>query len=63
MEDSDNYIIQAADRQLCPDLQWCFRLYYKTFRSEYGPQSGDDMINTLQEGNAFPGGTTTVTAT
>ena len=47
--DSYNYIIQAADRHFCPDLQWCFRLYYKTFRSEYGPQSGDAMISTLQE--------------
>ena len=49
MEDGDSYSIQAADRHLCPDLQWCFRLYYKTFKSEYGPQSGDGMVNTLQK--------------
>ena len=46
-EDEDNYAVVSADRYFCPDLQWCFRLYYKTFKSEYGPQSGDDMINTL----------------
>ena len=47
IQDKVNYAVVAADRYFCPDLQWCFRLYYKTFKSEYGPQSGDDMIKTL----------------
>jgi len=33
LEDQENYAVCAADRHLCPDLQWCFRLYYKTFKS------------------------------
>lgn len=49
MDDEDKYITQAADRSICPDIQWCFRLYYNVFKSEYGPQSGDSMIMTLQE--------------
>ena len=49
MEDDANYSVKAADRYYCPDLQWCYRLYYKLFRAEYGSQSGPDMIQTLMQ--------------
>ena len=30
-------------------MQWCYRLYYKLFRAEYGMQSGPAMIDALKQ--------------
>ena len=49
LEDDDKYSVKAADRFHCPDLQWCYRLYYNIFRSEYGTQSGPGVIETLMQ--------------
>ncbi|KAK6308846.1 hypothetical protein J4Q44_G00203090 [Coregonus suidteri] len=40
MEHGENYIFASANRALCPDLKFCYRLYQKVFRKEYGEQSG-----------------------
>ena len=47
LEDDIHYTVKAADRFYCPDLQCCFRLYYKLFKPEYGVQSGPAMMETL----------------
>ena len=47
LDDEDSYIVKAADRFHCPDLQWCYRLYYKLFKAEYGTQSGESMASAL----------------
>ncbi|KAM7390030.1 hypothetical protein PAMA_008278 [Pampus argenteus] len=31
-QEGDNYIHAAADRSICPDVQFCYRLYYKLFQ-------------------------------
>jgi len=41
--------VKEADRYYCPDLQWCYRLYYRLFRTEHGMQSGPGMIDTLMQ--------------
>ncbi|XP_042339831.1 uncharacterized protein si:dkey-75a21.2 isoform X2 [Plectropomus leopardus] len=40
-----DYINALADRSICPDLQFCYRLYYKMFRKEYGSAGDDDRIH------------------
>ena len=49
MADDGNYTLKAADRYYCPDLQWCYRLYHKLFRAEYGTQSGPGMVDMLMK--------------
>lgn len=31
-ENKDNYFKVLADRSICPDMQWVYRLYYSTFK-------------------------------
>ncbi|KAK0147521.1 hypothetical protein N1851_012993 [Merluccius polli] len=38
----------AADRSICPDLSFCFRLYCNIFKRSYGELSGDAMLSSLQ---------------
>ncbi|KAJ1528133.1 hypothetical protein ONE63_008047 [Megalurothrips usitatus] len=38
-----------ADGAECPNLQWCYHLYRKTFLKEYGPSSGQGMLKSLSE--------------
>ncbi|XP_041468587.1 uncharacterized protein LOC121418660 isoform X2 [Lytechinus variegatus] len=45
--DPESYILKSGDRSLCPDLQFCFRLYYKIFNQTYGASDGDQMIGDL----------------
>jgi len=47
LDEEDSYIVKAADRFHCLDLQWCCRLYYKLFKAEYGTQSGESMASAL----------------
>ena len=49
MEDDTIYSVKAADRYFCLDLQWCYHLYYKLFRTEYDMQSGSGMTDTLMQ--------------
>ncbi|XP_067250273.1 uncharacterized protein si:dkey-75a21.2 isoform X1 [Chanodichthys erythropterus] len=39
-EEGDNYIYAIADRSICPDLQFCYRLYYKLFQKSYAEPAG-----------------------
>ncbi|XP_072168858.1 uncharacterized protein [Diadema setosum] len=47
-EHGDNYIYASADRSICPDVQFCYRLYAKIFRKRYGAASGDEMYVELE---------------
>ncbi|XP_071500591.1 uncharacterized protein [Diadema antillarum] len=47
-EHGDNYIYASADRSICPDIQFCYRLYAKIFRKQYGAASGDEMYVDLE---------------
>ena len=43
LDDKDSYTVKAADRFHCPDLQWCYRLYYKLLKAEYVDCGRDDV--------------------
>ncbi|XP_062391790.1 uncharacterized protein LOC134079728 [Sardina pilchardus] len=47
-EKGDAYVFASADRSICPDLSFCFRLYYNIFKKAYGELSGDAMLCSLQ---------------
>lgn len=38
-EFDDKYYVAAADRSLCPDLNWVFNFYYAHFNKEFGSSS------------------------
>ncbi|XP_071511719.1 uncharacterized protein [Diadema antillarum] len=48
-ESPEEYILNSADRALCPDLKFCYRLYYKIFQRAYGSTDGADMLTFLEE--------------
>ncbi|XP_070839700.1 uncharacterized protein [Chaetodon trifascialis] len=48
-EERDNYVYAAADRSVCPDLHFCYRLYYKLFRRAYSAAPGEEMFKDLQQ--------------
>eukprot|EP00057_Strongylocentrotus_purpuratus_P010667 XP_011665141.1 PREDICTED: uncharacterized protein LOC105438693 isoform X2 [Strongylocentrotus purpuratus] len=43
-----NYHMKAADRAVCPDVQFAHRLYRKVFRAEFGESSGEGMLESLK---------------
>ncbi|XP_071484474.1 uncharacterized protein [Diadema antillarum] len=45
-----NYYKVAADRSVCPDIQYCCRLYQKIFKANYGESNdGEGMVRSLQD--------------
>ncbi|XP_028439323.1 uncharacterized protein LOC114559089 [Perca flavescens] len=48
-EEGEDYFYAAADRAVCPDLQFCYRLYYKIFQKSYGAPSGEKLVVELRE--------------
>ncbi|XP_001199878.3 uncharacterized protein LOC763787 isoform X1 [Strongylocentrotus purpuratus] len=49
LEYGDQYYKVAGDRSICPDVQYCSRLYRKNFKAIYGVASGDqDMLTSLK---------------
>ncbi|PIK60343.1 hypothetical protein BSL78_02712 [Apostichopus japonicus] len=50
MENNDeDYLRLSADKATCPDLQYCFRLFYKEFNEHYGEMSGGKMMLCLEQ--------------
>eukprot|EP00057_Strongylocentrotus_purpuratus_P026365 XP_011680839.1 PREDICTED: uncharacterized protein LOC753067 [Strongylocentrotus purpuratus] len=49
IQDPDKYVMNCADRSICPDLHFCYRLYHKIFRKAYGPADGADMVAAVDE--------------
>ena len=47
-EYEDDYYMVAADRSLCPDIQWVFHKYYSVFEKEYGKADGEAMMRSLE---------------
>ncbi|XP_028440345.1 uncharacterized protein LOC114559727 [Perca flavescens] len=48
-EEGEEYLYAAADCAICPDVQFCYRLYYKIFQKSYGAPSGEKMVIDLEE--------------
>ncbi|XP_071949605.1 uncharacterized protein [Antedon mediterranea] len=48
-EHGEQYVYVCADRFMCPDLQFCYRSYYKTFQKVYGASSGELMYVDLEK--------------
>ncbi|XP_073334841.1 uncharacterized protein [Pagrus major] len=48
-EEQDNYVYAAADRSVCPDLRFCYRLYYKLFKKVHGTAAGGEMFKDLEQ--------------
>ncbi|XP_016104725.1 uncharacterized protein [Sinocyclocheilus grahami] len=46
-EEGDNYIYATADRSICPDLQFCYRLYHKLFQKACAEPAGKDISDEL----------------
>ncbi|KAJ8247335.1 hypothetical protein GJAV_G00245120 [Gymnothorax javanicus] len=47
-EHGPEYVLKAADRATCPDLQFCHRLYRKVYEKAYGAASGENMSLELE---------------
>lgn len=48
-DQNQDFVLTSADRSVCPDLQWCFRLYYKQFKKNYGEPDGEKMLLHLEK--------------
>ncbi|XP_035516707.1 uncharacterized protein si:dkey-75a21.2 [Morone saxatilis] len=48
-EEQDNYVYAAADRSVCPDLQFCYRLYYKQFKKAHSAAAGEELFKDLEQ--------------
>ncbi|XP_016140680.1 uncharacterized protein [Sinocyclocheilus grahami] len=46
-EEGDNYTYAIADRSICPDLQFCYRLYHKLFQKSCVEPAGKDISDEL----------------
>ncbi|XP_026063184.1 uncharacterized protein LOC113046574 isoform X1 [Carassius auratus] len=47
-EHGNKYVYVSANRAICPDLQFCYRLYQKLKKQEFGEQSGEAMLAALE---------------
>ncbi|XP_059401022.1 uncharacterized protein LOC132132600 isoform X2 [Carassius carassius] len=47
-EHGNKYVYVSANRAICPDLQFCYRLYQKLKKQEFGEQSGEGMLAALE---------------
>jgi len=48
-EYEDNYYLVCADRAICPDVKWAHYLYKTAFEAEFGPSTGQAMVEHLQK--------------
>lgn len=46
-EYGEDYHLKVADGSLCPTRRWCYELYYKLFKREYGEPTGLEMLQSL----------------
>ncbi|KAE8740735.1 hypothetical protein FOCC_FOCC013755 [Frankliniella occidentalis] len=49
MKHGDEFFKVLADGAQCPTKQWCYQLYYKTFKAHYGVPDGQEMLQSLQD--------------
>lgn len=45
----DEYFKIIADGSKCPTRKWCYDLYYKIFKQQYGAPSGEQMVVCLKK--------------
>ncbi|XP_063967041.1 uncharacterized protein LOC135156951 [Lytechinus pictus] len=48
LQHNDNYVFVSADRAITPDLHYTYRLYYQTFKKEYGEAKGEFVLKELE---------------
>ncbi|KAJ8350363.1 hypothetical protein SKAU_G00254930 [Synaphobranchus kaupii] len=48
-QEGDNYIYATGDRSVCPDIQFCCRLYYKLFKKARGAVVREEMQSDIQD--------------
>ncbi|XP_069000340.1 uncharacterized protein [Embiotoca jacksoni] len=48
-QEGENYAYAAADRSICPDIQFCYRLYYKLFPATSSSPSEEEMLVDLKD--------------
>ncbi|PIK45881.1 hypothetical protein BSL78_17260 [Apostichopus japonicus] len=41
---NEEYTRLSADRSCCPDLQYCYRVFYHKFKTHYGDTGGEKMM-------------------
>ncbi|NP_001116781.1 uncharacterized protein LOC794385 [Danio rerio] len=46
-EEGDNYLYAITDRSICPDIQFCYRLYYKLFPKSFAEPAEKDISEEL----------------
>lgn len=44
-----NYGFTAAHDSVCPDLSFCYRLYYKMFKKSYDSETGEEIFKDLEQ--------------
>ncbi|XP_025108961.1 uncharacterized protein LOC112573124 [Pomacea canaliculata] len=49
LEHGDDYVYISADRAVCPDRDYVYRLYYKLGKEKYGETRGESQIPQLKE--------------
>ena len=47
-EHKENFYKVAADRSICPDGQWVYRLYYSVFKKEFKEINQEDFLKGLE---------------
>ncbi|TDH08226.1 hypothetical protein EPR50_G00095590 [Perca flavescens] len=48
-QEGESPIYTAADRSICPDMYFCYRLYYKLFQKAYTAPSEEKMLADLRD--------------
>ncbi|PIK45876.1 hypothetical protein BSL78_17255 [Apostichopus japonicus] len=48
---NEEYTRLSADRSCCPDLQYCYRVFYHKFKTHYGDTGGEKMMLFLDNKN------------
>ncbi|XP_072178625.1 uncharacterized protein [Diadema setosum] len=49
VDDPEGYITKSADRAVCPDLQFCYRLYHHIFKQNYKAGDVQGMIDAIED--------------
>ncbi|XP_032802305.1 uncharacterized protein LOC116938787 [Petromyzon marinus] len=44
LEAADEYSLKASDRSVCPDISFCFSLYYQSFQKVRRMSTGNEML-------------------
>ncbi|KAA0713583.1 hypothetical protein E1301_Tti019626 [Triplophysa tibetana] len=54
-EEGENYIYAIADRSICPDLQFCYRLYHKLYQNSLAAPAAEEVTTAVDNICVFLG--------